>query len=55
MSLLYALLVDLPDGIATVPVRAENPEEAFATGHDLFPGCHLAVVLDDGQPGTELD
>ena len=54
-GLLYALIVDLPDGIATVPVRAENPEEAFATGHDLFPGCRLAVVLADGQPGTELD
>ena len=40
---------------STAPVRAENPEQAFATGHDLFPGCRLAVVLADGQPGTELD
>ena len=55
MSLLYALLVDLPDGIATVPVRAENPEQAFATGNDLFPGCRLAVVLADGQSGAEID
>ena len=55
MSLLYALLVDLPDGIATVPVRAENLEEAYATGHDLFPGCRLALVLADGEPGAEID
>ena len=55
MSLLYALIVDLPEGITTVPVRADSPEEAFETGHDLFPECRLAVVLADGQPGAEIE
>ena len=51
----YALIVDLPEGITTVSIHAESPEQAFMAGHELFPGCRLAMVLADGQPGTELD
>ena len=55
MRLLYELIIDLPEGITTVPIHAESPEQAFMAGHDLSPGCRLAVVLADGQPGTEID
>ena len=55
MGLLYELIVDLPEGITTMPIHAESPEQAYQAGHDLLPGCGLAVALADGEPGAEID
>ena len=33
-------------------VIAASPSQA---GPDLFPGCRLALVLADGEPGAEMD
>ena len=55
VGLLYELIIDMPEGITTMPIHAESPEQAFMAGHELFPGCRPAVVLADGQPGAEMD
>lgn len=55
MGLLYALIVDLPEGITTVPIHAESTEQAYQVGHELFPNCRVSVVLANGEPGTEID
>ena len=55
LGLLYELIIDLPEGITTMSIHVESPEQAFMAGHDLFPGCRLAVVLADGEPGAEID
>jgi len=55
MGLLYELIIDLPEGITTMPIHAESPEQAYQAGHELFPGCRLALVLADGEPGAEID
>lgn len=55
VGLLYELIIDLPEGITTMPIHAESPEQAYQAGHELFPGCRLALVLADGEPGAEID
>lgn len=52
MGLLYDLLVDFSDGMATLPIHAVTPEEAFRAGKELFPGHRVVVVPKDD--GTEL-
>ena len=49
VGLLYDLLVDFSDGMATLPIHAVTPEEAFRAGKELFPGHRVVVVpKDDG-------
>ena len=49
----YELIVELPRGIATLPLRAENELAAYDVGHQLFPGCRLALVdMSDEQVAT---
>lgn len=37
MSLLFDVIVDLPEGIAVVPVFAADKSEASVAGKELFP------------------
>jgi len=55
LGLLYELIIDLPEGITTMPIHAESPEQAYQAGHELFPGCRFTLVLADGEPGAEMD
>jgi hypothetical protein len=55
MGLLYDLIADTEAGIATVPIHAESQEQALVAGRELFPGCRLALVLRDGEPGNEAE
>jgi hypothetical protein len=52
MSLLLDVIVDLPEGIAVVPVFAADKAEPLETGKELFPGHRVTVVLKEGEPGT---
>ena len=55
VGLLYELIIDPPEGITTMPIHAESPEQAYEADNDLFPVCRLALVLADGEPGAEID
>lgn len=57
MSQLWDLVIDLPEGIGTVPVYADTSEEAWQMGRELFPGCRLALVLrgDEALPESPAD
>ena len=52
MSLLFDLIVDLPEGIAVTPIFAADKEEALRVGKELFPGHRVTVVPKEGGPGT---
>jgi hypothetical protein len=52
MSLLFDVIVDLPEGITVVPVFAVDKTEALEAGKELFPGHRVTVVLKEGEPGT---
>ena len=52
MSLLFDVIVDLPEGITVVPMFAADKAEALEAGKELFPGNRLTVVLKEGEPGT---
>ena len=52
VSLLFDVIVDLPEGIAVVPVFAADKAEALEAGKELFPGHRVTVVLKEGEPGT---
>ena len=52
MSLLFDVIVDLPEGIAVVPVFAADKAEALEAGKELFPGHRVTVVLKEGESGT---
>ena len=50
----YELIVELPRGMATLPLRAENELAAYDVGHQLFPGCRLALVdVSDEQAAAQ--
>lgn len=49
VGLLYELVVDFADGMATMPIHAATVEEAFRAGQELFPGQRVVVVLKDEQ------
>jgi hypothetical protein len=44
MSLLFDVIVNLPEGIAVTPVFAGDKEEALRVGEELFPGHRVTVV-----------
>ena len=48
----YELIVELPRGIATLALRAENELAAYDLGHQLFPGRRLALVDMSDEPAT---
>ena len=52
MSLLFDVIVDLPEGIAVVPVFAADKAEALEACKELFPGHRVTVVLKEGESGT---
>ena len=52
MALLFDVIVDLPEGIALVPVFAADKAEALEAGKELFPGHRVTVVLKEGEPGA---
>ena len=52
MSLLFDVIVNLPEGIAVTPVFAADKDEALKVGKELFPGHRVTVVLKEGRPGT---
>ena len=52
MSLLFDVIVDLPEGITVAQVFAVDKTEALEAGKELFPGNRLTVVLKEGEPGT---
>ena len=52
MSLLFDVIVDLPEGIAVTPLFAADKAEALEAGKELFPGHRVTVVLKEGEPGT---
>ena len=55
MGLLYDLVVDFSDGMATLPIHAVTPEEAFRAGQELFPGHRVLVVPKDDGTGLAAD
>ena len=48
MSLLFDVIVDLPEGIAVVPVFAADKAQALEAGKGLFPGHRITVVGAEG-------
>ena len=52
MALLFDVIVDLPEGIAVVPVFAADQADALDAGKELFPGHRVKVVHKEGEPGT---
>ena len=52
MSLLFDVIVDLPEGITVVPVFAADKAKALEVGKELFHGHRITVVLKEGEPGT---
>ena len=52
LSLLFDVIVDLPEGITVVPVFAADKAQALEAGKELFPGHRVTVVLKEGEPGT---
>jgi hypothetical protein len=52
MSLLFDVIVDLPEGITVVPVFAADKAEALEACKELFPGHRVTVVLKEGESGT---
>ncbi len=55
MTMLYDLLVDLPEGIWTAPIFAEDSKQALKLGKKLYPGCRLAGVVREGEDDHCLD
>ena len=55
VGLLYDLVVDFSDGMATLPIHAVTPEEAFRAGQELFPGHRVLVVPKDDGTGLGAD
>ena len=55
LGLLYDLVVDFSDGMATLPIHAETPEQAFRAGQELFPGQRVVVVLRQSEFSTDAD
>jgi hypothetical protein len=51
---LYDLIVNTPEGIQVLTLYAANQQEALSAGKEQFSGLQLAVVLKQGEPGTEL-
>ncbi len=52
MSLLFDVIVDLPEGIAVTPVFASDKHAALEAGKELFPGHRVTVVFREGELGT---
>jgi hypothetical protein len=52
MSLLFDVIVDLPEGIAVVPVFAADKHEALKAAKELFAGHRVTVVLKEGELGS---
>jgi hypothetical protein len=52
VSLLFDVIVDLPESIAVVPVFAADKAQALEAGRELFPGHRVTVVLKAGEPGS---
>jgi hypothetical protein len=51
---LYDLIVNTPEGVQVLTLYAANQKEALSAGKEQFPGLQLAVILKQGEPGTEL-
>ena len=52
LSLLFDVIVDLPEGITVMPVFAADKHEALKAAKELFSGHRVTVVLKEGEPGT---
>jgi hypothetical protein len=52
---LFDLLIENQDGIEVVPVFAESRKQALETGREMYPGQRVAVVLQQSEPGGEVD
>jgi len=53
---IFTLIIDQPDGIATLPLIAECSADAYDIGHELFPGRRLALVCHEpGDDDLDLD
>ena len=55
MAPLFDLLIDNQDGIEVVPVLADDRKQALETGREMYPGQRVAVVLQQSEPGGEVD
>jgi hypothetical protein len=51
---LYDLIVNTPEGIQVLTLYAANEQEALIAGKEQFSRLQLAVLLKQGDPGTEL-
>ena len=52
---LFDLLIENADDIEVVPLFAESRQQALETGRDMYPGHRVAVVLQQSEPGGEVD
>ena len=55
MAPLFDLLIENADNIKMLPLFAESSKQALETGRDMFPGQRVAVVLQQSEPGGEVD
>jgi hypothetical protein len=52
---LFDLLIENADDIEVMPLFAESSKQALETGRDMFPGQRVAVVLQQSEPGGEVE
>ena len=55
MAPLFDLLIENADDIEVLPLFAESSRQALETGWDMFPGQRVAVVLQQSEPGGEVE
>ena len=55
MAPLFDLLIENADDIEVLPLFAESSRQALDTGRDMFPGQRVAVVLQQSEPGGEVE
>ncbi len=55
MAPLFDLLIENAEGIEVVPLFADDRKQALQSGREMFPGQRVAVVLQQSEPGGEVD
>ncbi len=55
MAPLFDLLIENQDSIAVISVFADNRQQALEAGRDMHPGKRVAAVLQQSEPGGEVD
>ncbi len=55
LSPVGGLFVIVCCGTEVVPVLADDRKQALETGREMYPGQRVAVVLQQSEPGGEVD